>query len=157
LVETPDKAEWAYVMHLAGLIMLHQLPEQDEKSSDMSDDIMQHVDIISSSSTSALSRIRQQLSIPSEEAVLHLPLRFAPECSLVKDEFTDTYYLIRDGALSFELEKENASWRIFLSSIDQVRSAHTICQDERLDIESIVEYLRISFQEGILLTDQTAA
>jgi hypothetical protein len=59
--------------------------------------------------------------------------------------------------LSFELEKENASWRIFLSSIDQVRSAHTICQDERLDIESIVEYLRISFQEGILLTDQTAA
>lgn len=65
LSEQPDQAGWAYLMHVAGLVMLGQLPDQDEKSLDMHDHIMPRVTVLPSSVSAVMDHIHQHLSLPT--------------------------------------------------------------------------------------------
>ena len=155
LIDQPDQAGWTYLMHLAGLVVLDQLPDQDESSTDMHDLIMPHVDVYTSASPSVMSDIRMRLSVMAQEELLELPLSFAPECSMVSDVFTDAHFLVRDGEMCYQLDDDCLDWRTFLRSVDNVRSANAICLEEGLDLESFREYFRTSLEEGILYTTST--
>jgi asparagine synthase (glutamine-hydrolysing) len=152
LLAQPDQAGWAYLMHLAGLVLLDQLPEQDERSVDMHELVMPHVEVLSSRSPTVMTRITKHLSVLSEVDVLNLPLSFAPQCSLVSDVFTGAHFLVKDGEMCYQLDDDCQDWQTFLRSVDNVRTAKSICSEEGLDLESIHAYFRTSLEEGILST-----
>ena len=152
LSDHPDQAGWAYLMHIAGLVMLDSLPDQDESAIDMSEHIMRHVEVINASSPSVMNRISEKLSEMPEDELLRLPLSYGSECSLVCDVFTDTCYLVRDGEMCYQLDDDCPDWRLFLKAVDNVRDTITICADEHLDLETFREYLLITLGEGILYT-----
>ncbi|HZV70662.1 MAG TPA: asparagine synthase-related protein [Saprospiraceae bacterium] len=156
LVEKPDQAEWAYVMHFASLMMLDMLPDQDENSMDMHPLIMPHVDVITAATPTHLNGIRKSLNVLSEDEMLDLPVSFAPSCSMVMDAFTGTYFLVKDGEMSYELDEDYPYWKSFLLAIDRIRSVKMICSDEGLDFETFREFFRISIEEGILQTMTTS-
>ena len=155
LSEQPDQAGWAYLMHVAGLVMLGQLPDQDEKSLDMHDHIMPRVTVLPSSVSAVMDHIHQHLSLPTAAEKILLPLSFAPQCSLVNDVFSNAYFLARDGEMVYQLDEDRDDWLTFLRSIDNARSANAICTDAGLDLASIEDFLRTSFEEGILNTSST--
>jgi len=134
------------------LVVMDQLPDQDESALDMTQRVMSRVEIIPSHAVSAMDTIRKKLSVMSEDEVLHQPLRFAPECSLVSDVFSGTYFVVKDNEMVYQLEDDQPEWLVFLKSIDSKRSAAEICTAEGLDVNNFHEFFRISLQEGILLT-----
>lgn len=151
LMEEPNQAGYAYLMHIAGLVALDQLPDQDESDLDMTQRVMSRVEIIPSNTASAMDTIRKQLSVLSEDEVLNQPLCFAPDCSLVSDVFSGTYFVVKDNEMVYQLEDDQPEWRIFLNSIDNKRSAAVICKEKGLDIKNFHAFFRISLEEGILL------
>ena len=137
LAKKPDQAEWAYVMHLASLMMLDLLPDQDENDMDMHPLIMPHVDVITEATPADFNGIRKSLNVLSEDEMLDLPVGFAPSCSLVTDAFTGIYFLVKDGEMSYELDEDYPDWKKFLLAVDQTRSVKMICAEEGLDLEAI--------------------
>ena len=102
-----------------------------------------------------MDMIRNKLAVTSREEILQQPLSFAAECSLVSDVFTNVHFLVKDGEMCYQLDDENPAWRTFLRSVDNIRSANSICADEGLEIASFEDYLRTSLEEGILYTVKT--
>jgi asparagine synthetase B (glutamine-hydrolysing) len=155
LADVPDPAGWAYLMHVAGLVMLNQLPDQDEITMDMPGHMMAQIEMVRSTDAGVMKTIRKKLSVLPLEEIMQLPLSFAPGCSLVSDVFTNVHFLVKDGEMCYQLDDGQPEWFMFLRSIDQVRSAYKICAEEGIDLARIHEFLQTSLEEGILYNINT--
>ncbi|MFM9950282.1 MAG: asparagine synthase-related protein [Saprospiraceae bacterium] len=148
----PEHKPWQYLLNVINLGLLEKLHLQDEASMGYEDALQTMMETVTELNPATTNRIRQNLDIVPEEALLRRPIQFAEGCSLVTEHPGGKVYLNKNEILAYEIDEEELAWRSFLFAIDNTRSTAQVLADLNLDFEQIKDYFYLCLKEAILQT-----
>ena len=151
LGQQPDYKAWQYLLNVLNLGLLEKLHLQDEASMCYEDEIQQVMETVTTINPTTTNRLRQQMDIVPEEALLRRPIQFADGCSLVTEHPSGKVYLNKNEILVYEIDEEDPAWRSFLFAIDNKRSTMQLLEAQAIDFEQIRDYFYLCLKEAILV------
>ncbi len=152
LTTNPDPVAWQYLLNLINLSLLEKLGEQDEASMLYEDQLPYQPQAFVSITPTVLNELNDLLEISDEATILQQQLMFNKDCGLVMNSLNNTTYLVKNDVLIYEIDEENQHWKIFLSRIDNYKSAQHILDEIQIPFEEIREYFNLCLKEEILCT-----
>lgn len=146
----PDITRWEYLFNILNMRLLEKLNEQDEASMHFESSLDDIIDKISDYSDTTRISLYEKLELPTEEHMLDKPVRFADGCSLMQDHFSKTLYLMKNDALTYEIDPVYKVWLHFLTHIDGKSSPNDILKKENYSFDEIREFFGLCLKEDIL-------
>ncbi|MEI8203403.1 MAG: asparagine synthase-related protein, partial [Bacteroidota bacterium] len=112
--EIPEIYEWNNIMHLLNLGLLEKMAGKTEKEMEIETFSGEPFELNFKNEKQTKIFLDTRLCIKNKFVILHKPLKFMPDCSLLFDKLNNTYYLSRSNVMVFEIEPQYKDWLKFL-------------------------------------------
>lgn len=153
LKANPSIIRWEYLFNVLNLRLLEKLRDQDESSMHYESRLDGQIELITDYNEATRISLYQKLELPTDDQIIDMRVRFADGCSLMQNHFSKTLYLMKNDALSYEIDPVHETWVYFLTHIDGTSTTKDILQKKGFTFDEIKEFFSLCLKEEILSID----